>query len=201
MNMNTDITLKNEIIRKTIHISTAVIPLYYLYFGTKNQLVFVISTLLVLFLAADISRIYFIQLSQIYEKLLGNLLRPEEKNKSLNGATLLISGFFIAVVFFEKQTAIILMLFIAIADSMAAIVGKSIGRISLFNKTLEGTITFFIAACLISLAMSENLVSSLFVGAFTALIEVLPIKINDNIAIPIAAGSFYAIADKLFIRL
>lgn len=191
--MVADISLKNEIIRKSIHIATAVIPLYYYFAGQKEELSYICLILFIFFLTADLSRIYFIQLSQIYEKILGNLLRSEERGKRLNGATLLFLGFLLAVLLFDKTTAVIVMLFISIADSIAAIVGKSFGKTVLFNKTLQGSVAFFITAFLIASYFNENMILNICVAAVSTLIELLPIKINDNITIPIAAGSIFSV--------
>ena len=126
--MPAGISLKNELIRKSIHISTVIIPIIYYYHLDREQMSFLCISLFILLLIGDILRIYITLLTQIYEKILGKLLRSEETGKRLNGATLLFLGFSISVLFFEKEIAIISMMILALSDSIAAIVGKSYGK-------------------------------------------------------------------------
>jgi glycerol-3-phosphate acyltransferase PlsY len=69
------------------------------------------------------------------------------------------------------------------------VVGRAWGRARLFGKTLEGT-----AACLLSCAVIALLVPHLplragWVGAgVAALVELLPIPVDDNLSIPIFSG-------------
>jgi glycerol-3-phosphate acyltransferase PlsY len=69
-------------------------------------------------------------------------------------------------------------------------VGKGIGRVRILGKTLEGSIAFFFTALLI-VWIYPNL--NRFSGGLAALgatvIEILPIKVNDNLTIPLVAGA------------
>ena len=50
--MVADINLKYEVIRKLIHISSVAIPMYYLLYGNKNELIYICLVLCSVFLLA-----------------------------------------------------------------------------------------------------------------------------------------------------
>ena len=119
--MQQDMNIKQELIRKSIHIATSVIPIFYLFILNREQIIILCISLFIFFLTADISRIVIPGLKQIYEKIFGPILRTVEKGKKLNGATLLFLGFMISVILFEKQIAIASMFLLSLSDSLAFI--------------------------------------------------------------------------------
>jgi glycerol-3-phosphate acyltransferase PlsY len=86
--------------------------------------------------------------------------------------------------------AIASILILILSDTAAALIGKWIGRVKIFGKTLEGSTAFLITSLLI-VWIYPNL--NRFSGSLAALgatwIEVLPIKVNDNLSIPLVAGA------------
>ena len=75
---------------------------------------------------------------------------------------------------------------------MGALVGKGWGRTKVFNKSIEGALGCLAACLLWALVVAE--VSNvplpvLVVGAVVAtVVEVLPIPLDDNMGITLAAG-------------
>ncbi|KAA3617492.1 MAG: phosphatidate cytidylyltransferase [Calditrichaeota bacterium] len=192
--MQNEISPKTELARKFIHISTSIIPLVYYYMATKEQILVLCISLFLIFLVGDVLRIYVTKLRQIYEKVFGMLLRKNETGKTLNGATLLFLGFLLAVVLFEKNIAVVSMLFLSVSDTLAAVAGKLFGKYKIFNKTIEGTAAFFLSAFIISLFFYDKPILGFGVALATAIIELVPLKINDNITIPLISGLLFTIA-------
>jgi len=186
--------MQNELIRKSIHLLTAIIPLIYLIYLDREQMSVLCISLFVLLLVGDILRIYITQMTQFYEKILGKLLRVDEKGKKLNGATLLLLGFSIATVLFEKDIAIISMLILAIADSMAAITGMRFGKRKWFGKSVEGSLAFFVTTFIIVSYFSNDTGINILGAALITIVELLSGKLNDNLTIPIVSGLFFTLA-------
>jgi dolichol kinase len=195
--MQKEISVKRELVRKSIHIITSIIPLVYYYYNQKDQILILCVSLFILFLTGDLLRVYVIKMKQIYEKVFGKLLREKESGKGLNGATLLFLGFSITILLFERNIAIVAMLFLSISDTVAAIIGKSFGRIKIFNKTFEGALAFFVSAFIISLIFYDRVILGLLIAIIMAIIELAPIKINDNITIPLATGILFTLANNV----
>jgi len=191
--------MQNELIRKAIHLLTAVIPLFYLYYLEWEQMSVLCISLFVLFLLGDILRIYVTHLTQIYEKIFGKLLRPAEKGKKLNGATLLLLGYAIVTVLFDKQIAVIAMLILAVSDSMAAIIGIKFGRKKWFGKTMEGSLIFFIITFFIAGIFSANIGVNILGAALITSVELFSGKLNDNLTIPIVSALFFMLAQDYLV--
>ena len=95
--------------------------------------------------------------------------------------------------------AVAALIFLAVGDSFAAIVGKlyPVGRIG--DKTLSGALAGFIVSFGVVLLVIHTLPPIiLFLGAFSAMfIELLPLKINDNLTIPVFSGMVMMMAERL----
>lgn len=93
--------------------------------------------------------------------------------------------------------------FLAIGDTVAAIIGLSAGRIRIFRKTLEGTIAGLTAcigvAYIISILPDIDLPFLIgIIGAISAaVVEALPFEINDNVVIPMFSGTVMMITLQL----
>jgi glycerol-3-phosphate acyltransferase PlsY len=106
------------------------------------------------------------------------------------GSTYFLFSTILTILLFPKSIAIASLFILIVADTAAALVGRGIGRISIFGKTLEGSLAFFFSSLLI-VWIYPNL--NRFPGGLAALgatvIEILPIKVNDNLTIPLVAGA------------
>jgi dolichol kinase len=161
----------------------------------------------VLMIALDIARIYWNPIKNFYLKILGKVLREHEINnrKSLftGGTYLVISTFFIVLIF-PMPVAVCSILIICYSDSAAAIIGKPFGRIKIFNKTLEGSIAFFIVGLTIIFltpkvsADSFEMQIAVFSLIICTVFEIIPVKIDDNIYLPFIFSFTYYILLKFF---
>jgi len=105
---------------------------------------------------------------------------------------------------FPNAIAIPALFVMIVCDSFAAIFGKITGRIRFWNKTLEGSIAFFLSGLILILLLPKVTTSVseyyIAVGALflTTIIELLPIKIDDNIINPIFFATCYFVLIKIF---
>ena len=58
------------------------------------------------------------------------------------GSTYMMASSLIVFLFFEKEVAILALLYIAVGDPLAGTLGKRFGRIKIGSKSLEGTLAF-----------------------------------------------------------
>jgi len=98
---------------------------------------------------------------------------------------------------------------LGVGDPLAALVGRRFGRIKLMHgRSLEGTLTFFISGLLVAFGLLRMLHGEVGVGAalalsaaaalFGALAELLSLRIDDNLSVPLAAGLGGALAMVAF---
>jgi dolichol kinase len=182
--------------RKAIHVGSIILPLGLLYewlpwprdhAGWRLLLL----SLVLVAVALDVLRIQDDRARRFFRQFFGELIREHERFNLL-GSTYLLLAALLAVEIFPRPVAAAALGFTVLGDAMAAMVGKAVGRVRLFNKTLEGGLAG-LAACLAwasFLALAGHLPwGAVLVGALVAsLVEILPIPLDDNLAITLAAG-------------
>jgi len=183
--------MRQEIFRKTIHLSvSAFIPLVYLFLNVpKLWMVLLLGIASVVIIVIDLGRNHYKWLSKTFGIFFNAMLRSHELAGKLTGASYIFIGSFISVLIFPKEIAVLALLFTAIGDTAAALYGRKFGKLRIWNKTLEGSIVGLIACFIIASFFPQISDIIKFSGAFAAMfIELLPIKIDDNLRIPLFSG-------------
>ena len=183
--------MRQEIIRKAIHLSiNSFIPLVYLFLNIPKLWMAVATGIgSIVIVIIDIGRTRNGWISKIFGKLFNKMLRSHELEGKLTGASYVFIGSFISISIFPKEIAVLALLFTAIGDTVAALYGRKFGKLRIWNKTLEGSLAGLIICFIIALFFPQipNIIK--FSGAFAAMfIELLPIKIDDNLRIPLFSG-------------
>ncbi len=176
-----------EIGRKAIHLVALAIPIGY-YFTAEPLGRLLIAILTAASFIIDVVRLNEPRIRTFFYIFFGRLIRDHERYNLL-GATYLLLSSLICVHAFSKPVAVSALGFLIIGDTVAALVGRAIGRVRIFNKTLEGSLACF-AACIAIGAIVPGLGwTRTLVGATVAtLIELTPVPLDDNLRIPIASG-------------
>ena len=180
---------KVEISRKIIHLVSLSIPIGYALMAKETAL-FILLLLFLGFLSVDLLRHYHSGMASLFRKYFhGTVLREKEK-ATLMGATYFLFSTLLTILLFPKPIAIASILILILADTSAALVGKAIGKISIFGKTLEGSMAFFLCALLIVWAYPNlNRFSGSLAALGATVIEILPTGIDDNLTIPLIASA------------
>ncbi len=183
--MNHTLSFKFELQRKAIHLSSALIPLLY-YFSHQRSLIQAICLILAVgFLTADILRLKFALVRKLFLNIFGKLLRDKEVKNRITGATFLCSGMALTVFLFQEKQAVPALLFASIADPVAAIAGRAWGENKFFEKSLEGSAGFYLAAAAIILLFTNYSWWGLVVAIIVTVAELLPLGIDDNLLVPV----------------
>jgi len=194
---NGSIQYKDELFRKLIHLTSLSIPIVY-YFIPTGTAALILAILAGLALIIDLARYIHPETGKVFYKLFGFLLREHEldhKKKNLNGATYVLISALISVLIFPKVIFISAFSILIISDSAAALVGRKFGRRKFLQKSFEGTLTFFVSACIVILFtpkvsgfFEEYLIG--FIAAFVgAIVENVSFKlVDDNLSIPLSVG-------------
>ncbi len=191
--MGEKLNIKQELIRKTIHLSTSVIPILYFYGVAWEHIFFVCVFLSTGFLIADLLRINFALAGQYFLLIFSRLLRRNERAKELTGATYLFISMMVTVYFFPREAAIPAMMFATLADPVAALTGRKFGSKPFRGKTLEGLAGFFISASAIVVFMTDFSYAGVAIALLAAIIEFLPLKINDNVLVPVSSAILFTL--------
>lgn len=125
------------------------------------------------------------------------LLRAEEQLKESAGMPF-VMGLLLTLLSFPKVVALCAIFTLAIADPMSAIIGIRFGKNKIFKrKSVEGSAAFFISTLAIIIFVFGSLyghdvfivsILGLIVASVMTALELIPVRVDDNLTIPIATG-------------
>jgi dolichol kinase len=177
-----------ESARKLIHLLGGLIPLIYLLLDlTKLQALLILGCLALPFVVADVARLWWPALNRWFLWLFRGAMRPAEERRPTGSTYYLVACWF-SILAFEQIVAAAALLVLACADTAASVVGQAMGGYRITEgKTLSGTGAFLVTAFLVTLPFFPA--PTAFAGAvIAAVIECLPLPLDDNITVPLAAG-------------
>ena len=182
---------KNEITRKILHLFSSIIPLGYLWVVQDREImVMLMGCLSLIAIILEIGRRKWNFIQTTFNKWFNFMMRENEFQGNLTGATWLLFGSLVTVFTFPMGIAILALLYMSVGDSFAALVGKSFPIGKLWNKTLSGTLAGTLSCILVGFWINESLPQEIIilsaVGAM--LVELIPLPLNDNVTVPLTAG-------------
>ena len=149
----------------------------------------------VILVASDTARFLVAPLNRMFVRVMAPLMRSEEKH-SIVGATYGLLGILGTFALFHNDTdiAVMAVLFLALGDPVAAMVGIKLRRGPVFGKSFSGS-TAMVAVALTVVAVLHMTGAVDFRWAFVvgavaaAATELLPLPVNDNLTIPLGSGA------------
>lgn len=203
---------REEIFRKLLHLFALTMPAGIYYLPQWGAARYVPTIVLAIVLAGSIvvEKLRRINpaVQEIFYKAVGSMLRKEEKQRT-TGSTWVIGSAFICSILFRNDAwiALIVLTLFILGDSVAALVGMSIGRIKIGKKSLEGSAACFCLCMLFFYGVFPfvpgvipfpggrlPLVVAPATSLVVTLFELIPLYItpkhviNDNLAVPIISG-------------
>ena len=186
--------------RRAFHLCAALaIPIVALAFGYKPAVYFAAVAAATL-AAGEAVRLIVPAVNVRLLALLGAFFKPREK-RSPTAATYLALASLLVLFLFGREIAALALLFTALGDPAAGIVGTRYGRLRirvlgrrLGGKSVEGTLAFFAAGTAVALALWAagvygTLWPALAGAAVAAIVEFLPIPVEDNVTVPLASAA------------
>lgn len=162
--------------------SGSVIPLSYLLFGKDLALYFTLT----LFLFVSIFEILRIR-GYVEIGLLRGLLKPKEYH-GLTGSFYFLLGSTLTIILFEKTPAVLSLFVLSFSDPFAQIVGNIFRGPKVQNKSLFGSLAFFLITFLILKFGKVPLFESLLVSSISTITEVFSQRLDDNLTVPLVTG-------------
>ena len=187
------VSLRAELIRKSVHLATIFIPLT-VWFMPRSfwKWPLILCTLLVL--AVELLRFGHPGFGALFRRILGPYMRRHEK-RELMGSTYLAAACLMSAFVFPREIAVAAMCYLILGDGLAGLVGSGCGRIKVgFGKTLEGTLSGFAINLLVGLIVFRASEPALLGAATASIVEYLPIPLDDNLAIPLVSGLILGLA-------
>lgn len=183
--------MRQELSRKILHLITnSLVPIIY-YFVDIPQMWMseLLGLAAILFVIIDLGRTRNIWIAKVFKKFFNPMMRSHELDGKLTGASYLLIGSFITVALFPKPIAVLALLFATFGDTFAALYGQRFGKIKIWNKTLEGSLAGLLVCFIIAWFISDVPDAVKYFGAFAAMfIELMPVRVDDNLRIPLFSG-------------
>lgn len=179
----------------------------YAWFIDRSQAIALLAYLGVPFVLLDFIRLKVPALNAATLKIFGKIMRREELLR-FSANSYYIIALAILVVVFPKPIALLGILYLAAGDPVAAIIGSNFGRHPLVGgKSWEGTLanfavcgvgTFLFSQFFLGMALPASLALAVIGGAISAVAEVLPIPMNDNLYFPVLSALMLTGANRIF---
>jgi dolichol kinase len=189
---------RREIFRKLIHLSSLWMPVAILQFGAKPALV-MFSVALSAVLLFEIMRKRRGQLTLALNRAFGGVIRPQEHGAfRLTGAPFVLASGILLCLLFPPIIAAAALAIALVGDTAAALIGRRYGWTRIGNKSLQGSIAFFIAgmaAVGVTAWATQQPLAFLLSGATAALAAAIAelyahvLFLNDNLTVPLAAAA------------
>ena len=194
------VDMKKLILRKLYRLVLLIVVVIY-YYWPKKYVVLSVAIAFAVVLTLDLIRLTKPAANDVVRKIFKpfaifmRYIAKREELKDLSGTSYSLMGCLIIVALIPKVVGITAILFNIFGDLFATIVGKTIGKVKITkDKTLEGSLACFISMMVVVLWSHSRLSLPWFAGFVGAiagtLIELVPLKINDNLTIPILSGVF-----------
>lgn len=184
--------------RRLFHCSMGLgVGFVYQFLLTHSQAVYILGFVACIIYILEQVRINYPGLSNNIKVINKYIFRAEEQLKESAGVPY-VMGLLLTLISFPKIVALIAIYTLAVADPLSAIFGIKYGKTKITkDKSLQGSMAFFVSCFLVSffvLLWSTNYLSEYLweelLGAFlialtSSLFEIIPLKIDDNLTIPL----------------
>jgi glycerol-3-phosphate acyltransferase PlsY len=188
--------------RKLYHLlgGLGLLSLYFLL--GRPQALTVYALLFLLVLTVDLIRLRVPAFNEFVMTRFSSFIRASEARK-LTGTPPYVLGIGLSLLLYRTDIAAAAVCFLVFGDVAATAVGERYGRTKIAGeKSLEGTAAFIVAAVvagsllpLAGIYLSSGIVLA---GALAAAgVELLPLPVNDNLAIPLVSGGVMELISRI----
>lgn len=188
--------------RKLYHLigGLVLLSLYFLFGRPASVVIYAVLFLFVL--AVEIVRLRDARFNQFIRRRFSSFIRESEATR-FTGTAPYVLGVGLTLLLYRTDIAAAAVCFLAFGDVAATAVGERWGRTKISGtKSLEGTLAFFAAAALSGVLLQTSGIhlphGLILAGALVAAcVEILPLPVNDNLAIPVVSGGAMELLARL----
>lgn len=191
----TSFSMRAEEARKALHLLALSIPLGMLWIGMPEAL-WIVGVGAALGVLGDTLRVRWGAFRAWVVQIFGALMRPSEwpplgGRVVLNGATSVLIACALAAALFPLNVAVPVLCAALIGDAAAALVGRRFGRHAwgAHGRTVEGSVAFWGCAAAVLAVSGEAGLAWAATALVGAVLEALPLPLNDNIVVPVGMGA------------
>jgi len=164
----------------------------YVWFGRTAGLSVLLGMFVFVFVA-DTIRLRSSSFNKFIFRYFGRFIRDNEKDR-FTGTPWYVLGVLSSAAIYDIPIALYAVAFLAVGDVSATTIGERWGSIKVSGvKSLQGTIAFFAASVISGAVIARFIypmptVAYIAGAAVAAVVEILPVKLNDNLTVPVISG-------------
>jgi dolichol kinase len=179
---------RRELHRKRIHLATALVPAA-AWVLPRGVVIALLVVAVAVALAIEWARRTVRWARYQFLRRTRTMLREHER-RGMAGATYMAIAYLLALIVFPLLVAVAAMLYNALGDSAAAIVGRRWGRHrTSWGKSWEGAAAALVVNLAVGWALPGVPLLAVLLGAAAAtLLEFLPLPLDDNLRITLGGG-------------
>jgi len=180
-------------VRRSFHLVVCLVLAILALAVSGDLFLWFLLALAVAHLLVDVIRLTWPAGNRLFIWLFGRLMRQQEATR-LTGSIYVLVGSLLTLLLFNRDIAVAGLIFLGTGDAAAGMVGERWGRHKLLSKSLEGTAAFFISCLVVGLIFKyvalDISLGVLLLGALSAaIVELLPLPVNDNLTIPLLSAA------------
>ncbi len=200
-NDNQDVyRIRNELFRKFVHILGFSIPVISFIVGITVAIVLMIM-LSVVYSISEYMRLkgYSVPVFTTVTKMATRNYGREKLDRFIASPLMLALGILATILIFPAPNSYCAIAVVTLGDGFASVVGRMYGKNRIpfsGGKTLEGTAAGILFA-FVGGSFFVSPVIALTAAVFGMIVEFLPLRINDNVSVPLFAGLSITIIQNL----
>jgi dolichol kinase len=173
------------------------VGLVYQFLLTHSRAIYILGFCACIVYILEQVRVNYPELSSKIKLINKYIFRAEEQLKESAGVPY-VMGLLLTLISFPKVVALVAIYTLAVADPLSAIIGIRFGKKKISeNKSFEGSGAFFLSSFIITflvffwwssyleIMLGPLLLLSFLVAICTTLFELIPLRIDDNLTIPL----------------
>jgi glycerol-3-phosphate acyltransferase PlsY len=159
----------------------------------KSVMLLLVGSVTFVFLLIDLGRLTLSWLNERFQYLFKPFLRDYEASR-LTGASCLLVACLVSITVFNREVAVLAISFLAIGDSLAGVVNEHLRKTGPGRRTLLVISSCFLGCFVAGLVwyyigLNVSLMVVIIGAVCAAIVESLPLPIDDNITIPLLSGT------------
>ncbi len=190
--------MSGEVFRKSIHISSLAVPIFYSFFS-KSQVLMFLLPMTVFAVFVDYGRHYIPWVDRFFKWLFGPILREHEQDNSkklISGGSYVLISACLSIIIFPKVIAITAFAILIISDAISALIGRRFGKRPFLDKSVIGSTSFALSAFIVVFLSPKamGLPIEYVIGCIAAMVGTLVeamsvrLKLDDNFSVPSSIG-------------
>jgi dolichol kinase len=182
--------IRTEILRKSIHMMIALVPLIAALAGRGPTLALLACGVL-FYTYTEVERFRGRTVPFITRITRAAARDSDNQGRMILGPVTLGIGAMVSLLLYPEPAAVIAIYSLAFGDAISSIVGKTLGRVRLpllQGKSLEGSLACFVVVFFASLRIIDSASAAGLIALTATVLEAVPVRDMDNILMPVGTG-------------